>query len=433
MKRKILLLFFICSIFLIFSCTKNAIKYNIEKEKIMLDIFVDFMDDEIQKTIFAEAIEQFEIVYPNVVLHPTFDSGASYKNRLMKMSEKDTLPDIMYLWAGKENDFLKKKDRIKNMSDMFKPYQNDFLDVVMQQFIESDSLYTVPDYINTPIVVYANTSLLEKMGLMPATTYEELIIQGKIIREYGYTPMLMDTEHSYESRMSLLSLLLLRFHGASWIFEDEYQWDPNTETLIQTMEHLNALYNSVLFPRKNEIYNREEALRKFTEGEGVYFIDTSIETKYTYFEPLDIKNKKIEVVLFPAFANQMYPTNMFPVIVGRGFGMKNYLEKPKEIAARNWILFYAGKQGVEIKQRYNISNISYKENFIRMRQDNILQATLHNFLNNDIYLHNVRMDLDNEKIKTLYQLINQMLEKTITPYEVIINFNILQHSDTLYN
>ncbi|MFC1700703.1 extracellular solute-binding protein [Patescibacteria group bacterium] len=178
-KKKIVILYFIIVFIIVFGFIwtikgkKNTEEGepSVEREKAELEIWGVFEDSD----VFEPLIEDFKKIYPNVKISYFKKDIKNYENDLIETIAEGGGPDIFkihHTWLPQY------KDKILPASvDLisFEDVKNDYVDVVVNDFVDEGLVYALPLSVDT-LALYYNKDIFKEKGIEnPPATWDEFL------------------------------------------------------------------------------------------------------------------------------------------------------------------------------------------------------------------------------------------------------------------
>jgi multiple sugar transport system substrate-binding protein len=141
---------------------------------------------------YEKVIARFAEKYSKIVVDlRTFSSGDAYNQALLGQVASGLAPDVFLLDGGNQISKFARLDAVLPLEDLADKAGLDlanFQDSLLQAFVVDGKLYGIPKDYNTTALYY-HKDLLEKAGMEPPTTWEELRKAAKrltIDEHYGF-------------------------------------------------------------------------------------------------------------------------------------------------------------------------------------------------------------------------------------------------------
>lgn len=384
---------------------------------IELDVFhyLDLADD-VSSANFEELVAAFEELHPNIKLNFDYLVNEPYHNKLQTLNIADELPDLMFLWPGKRTGNVTGSGKIKDLRPWIAGHESEFALSAMAPQGPNGEIYELPEQVTATHVMYVNTQLLSELGLQPATTYAELVAQGKTINDAGYITIAMDNKDGWQMQSCLLSALVERTAGREWLKDalagNASFADPEFVNALSIIKDLSD--NDLFSPGINQAeYGR--ALTDFNTGKAAYFIDGGWRASNIIGEMDEDLQQHIEIMAFPDVPNQVGKSGSTAIVAGTGFGMNANLTGAKADAAWEWVWFFSGPEGSRIKQAQGWSP-AYK--LPTPAGTPAIQKKLIDFVAASPSGYVIDAVMEAEGMGTLHPLLQQMMFGEVSPQEV---------------
>ncbi|RKX76712.1 MAG: carbohydrate ABC transporter substrate-binding protein [Spirochaetes bacterium] len=321
-------------------------------EKITLTM-LEYQDvtDESEVGTWKVLLETFYEENPNVELKIDTLFDEAYHNKLQAMLVADQLPDIMFLWPGKRTGQITSSGKIKDLRPWLKGYENDFADIAIAPQGPNGEIWELPEQVTATHVMYTNERLLNELGLTYPKTLDELIGQGKKIRDAGYIPIAMDNGGGWQMQSCLLSALVERTGGMDWLERAMIGKAKFTDPeFVNSLEVIDVLAKNQMFSPGINQAQYGQALTDFVNEKAVYFIDGGWRVTSLVSELAEEQKSYVKLNVFPEVPNTRGQRGSTAAVAGTGYGMHAKLEGAKAEAAWKWIWHYSGPVGSKIRQ-----------------------------------------------------------------------------------
>jgi raffinose/stachyose/melibiose transport system substrate-binding protein len=308
------------------------------------------LTNEVTTTNWDELMAGWEADHPDITLEFEYLFNEPYHDKLQAMSVAGQLPDVMFLWPGKRTGYVTGTGLIKDISPWVDGVASQFAPAAVAAQGPNGEMWELPEQVTATHVMFTNTAILDELGLSYPETVEEMVAQGPAIRAAGYIPIAMDNKDGWQMQSCFLSALVARTGGKTWLDAARVGDASFTdEEFINALKVIDALSRNDMFSPGINQADYGEALNAFSAGEAVYLIDGGWRTNEL-------------VKLMPADAYTYVDFNVFPrlpidevmpgasaIVAGTGVGMNASLTGEMADAAWEWIYFFAGPVGSEIK------------------------------------------------------------------------------------
>lgn len=217
--------------------------------------------------------EEFQAQNPDIKLVADIQFDESYHQKLAALLASGDTPDVFYSWGS--------GNRLQPVIDAGEA-------IDQKQFINPDNfaanamigsgpngeLYTVGIGVGIHSAFYANTTLLDELGLKPATTYEELVAQVPVIREAGFDVIAYAGGTDWVQGTCLYSTLLGRYGGPDFV-ADLYKKEASftDEPSVQALEMIEKMYADGVFNQNTVLADYGTSLSQYLNSEAPYMLD----------------------------------------------------------------------------------------------------------------------------------------------------------------
>lgn len=335
-------------------------------------------------TVFKELLAGFEKANPNITLNVQNLFNNPYHQKLQAMAVSGQIPDLVYLWPSARTGYVTSRGLVKDLTPFLGSKKADFQPSAVAAQGPNGQLWELPQAASTATtVVYANTDLMKKLGLTYPKTLADLIAQSSKIRAAGLIPIAMADKAGWQTESCLLSTLVGRLGGNTWIDNANAQKNGASFTdpqFVDALKIVKQMSDAKLFPAGITTLAYPQALQLFEQQKAVYMIDGDWRTSQLEKDLSPDLQKAITYNSFPQIPNQI-AGDTISNIPSTGYGMNAKLSGAKANAAWKWIWFVAGPQGATIHLKTGLIP-SYQK--LDMSQFNlgILTTKLVNFYKN---------------------------------------------------
>lgn len=388
-----------------------------ESETITLSM-LDYLDlsDEVSVSNREEIEEAWRESHPNIEIEREYLFDEAYHNQLQAMLTAEQLPDLMFLWPGARTGAVTSSGKIKDISDRVEPHADEFAEIAVAPQGPDGEIYELPEQVTATHVVFTNTRLLDELGLEYPSTLEELIQQGQTIRDAGYTPIAMDNGGGWQMQSTFLSALVARTGGREYLEAAQTGQASFTDPeFIAALDVIRQLAENDMFTPGVNQADYGQALTDFVNEEAVYFIDGGWRANNLVGELEEDQKEYVELNVFPRIPNTNGISESTAMVAGTGFGMHDRLQGAEADAAWEWIWFYSGPEGSEIRQShgaipaYNLPVPDDADPMVRK---------LSNFIANTPAGYVIDARLSQESMGTLHPLLQELIFGNVTSQEV---------------
>lgn len=300
-------------------------------------------------------MEAFSAANPNITFRHEYATGEAFHQKFQAMAASGNMPDLFTTYVGKRTAYITETGLVLDL----RPYlDSEFLSGFSPNVWEPQGpdgeIFTVPPSMAVTHVMYANTAILDELGLTFPETYEELLGQVDTIRAAGYFPISLGNRDQWPMNSWFLSALVDRLGGTEW-FDAAMVGDASftDEPFVRSLEIIEEMTQKNVFsPGVNQMSN-PEANQEFYQGLSVYMIDAGWRTS-AMTNILDTEQQEaIYMGVFPRIEGSVQHGTS-AAVPSEGFGLNvNLPEDPRKLeAALKFIRFYKGPEGSAIRLRY---------------------------------------------------------------------------------
>lgn len=303
-------------------------------------------------------MKAFEAKYPNIKLDIEYATGEAFHQKFQAMAASKKIPDLFTCYGGARTAYIQDSGLVLdlNSTDYLTPeFKDQFAAVTFKAQGPNGELWMVPPSLAVCHTIYANTAILDELGLTYPNTYEELMAQIPVIRAAGYYPLSMGNKDQWVVNSWLLSLIVDRIGGPEW-FMDAANGDNGASfsdpQFVRSLEIIQEMTEKGLFsPGVNQMGNGE-ADQEFYQGKSVYLIDGAWRSGGMDAQLSLEQCESIEMKVLPAFKNEV-SSNSSTATTSEGFGIAKSIEgTAKADAAWTFVEFYTGIEGSNIQAQF---------------------------------------------------------------------------------
>ncbi|MFP4011640.1 MAG: ABC transporter substrate-binding protein [Spirochaetaceae bacterium] len=376
--------------------------------------------DESEVGTWEVLLDRFYELNPNVELDIDELFDEAYHNKLQAMAVAEQLPDLMFLWPGQRTGQVTQNGLAKDLRPWLEGHEDEFLDIAMEPQGPNGEIYELPEQVTATHVMFTNEELLDELELSYPDTLEELLEQGETIRDAGYTPIAMDNGGGWQMQSCLLSALVERTGGIDWL-EDAIDGSASFSDpeFVRALEVIQALAENDMFSPGINTAEYGDALTDFVNEDAVYFIDGGWRVNNLVSELSDEQKDYYSLNVFPEVPDTQGQEASTAMVAGTGYGMNADLSGEKADAAWEWIWFYSGPEGSEIRQDEGALP-AYK---LPVPEDaDPMVKKLTDFVEETPAGHVLDAKLSQESMGELQPMLQEMILGELTPEEVADDF-----------
>ncbi len=255
---------------------------------------------------FIENIETYRAQNSNVEIVWDIKYGDEYEQELISTLESGRQLDIIYV----ENDSLRTRIITQRGED-----------IDQFQFINSDSFTInsknrnyIPYGKYADTVIYSNNDLLNKLGLNPATTYQELVEQCTVAESSNKTGVLFPGKVKWAYTSLLYSMILGRFINSDYEI-------TNIETTTAVLNFINQMKEDGVLTSKLINLDYSDVIDEFNSGNALYLIDGPWRSE-------EIKITNLGWNKFVSIPDELYSNTMNGGYTGGYAILKNSVDDP---------------------------------------------------------------------------------------------------------
>ena len=151
------------------------------------------------------AKEQFLASHPNVTIEEEYMSHDAYSDKMLTLAAAGNLPDLFYVKGSWLDGFIA-NGSVEPMNAYLEAdpeWSGSFLDGVFNEFTRDGKIYGIPHYTSYNGVCYINNTIWDACGLTYPATWDELLADLQIIKDKGYTALLMGNQEAWPAECAL--------------------------------------------------------------------------------------------------------------------------------------------------------------------------------------------------------------------------------------
>ena len=290
--------------------------------------------------------KQFHAQNPNITIK--FDAMAhdAYHTKMQALAISGNLPNLLSLWPGKRTGYLTDRGYARDLAPWVK--RDDLAATQRAVFLQPQGrdgqIYElgVP-YVLYTSIVFANKTLLDKLGLTFPETLKEFEAQAPTIEKAGYHPVVYGDQSSWILQSCLLSTLVGRLGGPVWFQHARLGIDGasfNDPPFVKALQIVKDMVDTGLIDRSEPATMREQALSEFVSGRSVYFIGGVWEVENLDASLPEQMKSQILMKPFPHIDGEAFTDDASTSgEIATGFGISKASTEQQAEAAWKWIKF----------------------------------------------------------------------------------------------
>lgn len=363
-----------------------------------------------------DIMDAFEKSHTNIKINWEFVSGEAYHQKFQAMTAAGTIPDIFTIYLGARTAYITDRGLVKDIKSYTEKVKTEYNENIWASQGENGEIYFVSPNLAVTHVMYVNTKLLDELGLTFPKTHEELIAQGDIIREAGYTPISFGNSADWVMNSLFFSAIVSRYGGPEW-FEKAMSGEAkfSDTNFVNALQIIDELQKEKMFsPGINQLAH-SLALEEFIQGKALYLIDAAWRVPVMKVAMTEDQLAATDMKVYPALPGETFP-NSSAVTLGEGLGMSATLEGAKADAAWEFMYFDTGSVGSAIKMESDTIN-TYKLDMSKYDLDPLTEKYVA-FINETPMGYVIDAKMDAEGMGVLNPAIQEMLLGNKTPQDV---------------
>jgi raffinose/stachyose/melibiose transport system substrate-binding protein len=366
-----------------------------------------------------EVMKAFAAAHPEIEFKHEYATGESFHQKFQAMAASGRMPDVFTTYVGKRTAYITETGKVLDLrAYLDDAFMKSFNPAAWEAQGSEGEIYTIPPSMAVCHVMYANTKILDELGLSFPKSYKELLSQVDTIKKAGYYPVSLGNKDQWPVNSWLLSALVDRMGGKEWFQKAMVGKASFTdEPFVRSLEIVKEMVDKGVFsPGVNQMSNTE-ADQEFYQGKSVYLIDAGWRTSaMTTSLPQDFQNA-VYMGVFPEIAGAVdHGTSV--AVPSEGFGInKELADDPAKLeAALTFLKFYNGPEGAAIRLKYGeipTCKLDYSQYDLPR-----LQIAYADFQENTPMGYVIDAKMDGEGMGVLNPSIQAMMFGNMTPQEV---------------
>lgn len=367
---------------------------------------------------YNETIKAFEEAHPEIKIEYEYASGEAFHQKFQAMAASGQIPDMFTTYVGKRTAYITETGLVLDLNSYLTDrFKDSFNPATWESQGENGEIYTIPPSMAVCHVFYANTAILEELGLKFPESYSELLSQVDTIRNAGYYPVSMGNKDQWVVNSWLLSALVDRTGGKEWFSAAKNGKALFTDApfvkALQIVDEMNK--KNVFSPGVNQMSNTE-ADQEFYQQKSVYLIDAGWRTSAMVTILTPELQDAVYMGVFPAIAGEVTHGSS-AAVPSEGFGISAKLEgTAKADAAWKFIEFFNGAEGAAIRLKYG-EIPTYKLDYSAFEMSD-LQRQYAEFSTTNPMGYIIDAHMDGEGMGQLNPDIQAMMFDQLSPEEV---------------
>lgn len=215
-----------------------------------------------------EIVRQFEEANPDITVDVSGEPTAQHLQKLTIAAQSDTLPDIFWVYATTAES-LNADGKLLDLASMVDELgiRDSFTESSLAGFAEGDVQFGLP-YQQLLTGYYYNEKILSDNGLVPPTTFDDLLEIAETLSAKGITTI---SQGASQSSFSVWAFLtdLVRF---GWEDKVDGLLDGtisyNNEDFLRLYQHIEELADAGAFPSNTATQTYQQAVDAFANGEA---------------------------------------------------------------------------------------------------------------------------------------------------------------------
>ena len=363
-----------------------------------------------------DIMEAFEKSHTNIKIEWEFVSGEAYHQKFQAMTAAGIIPDIFTIYLGSRTAYITDRGLVKDITPYTDKVKSEYNENIWDAQGDNGEIYFVSPNLAVAHVMYVNTKILDELGLTFPKTHEELIAQGEIIRNAGYTPIAFGNSADWVMNSLFFSAIVARYGGTEW-FDKAMKGDAkfSDANFVNALKIIDELQKEKMFsPGINQLAH-SLALEEFVQGKALYLIDSAWRVPVMKGAMTEEQLETTDMKVYPAVPGETFP-NSSVVTLGEGVGMSAKLEGAKADAAWEFMYFDTGAIGSDMKMKsntvttYNLDMTKYDLDPLTTKYIKFIEETPMGYV--------IDAKMDAEGMGVLNPAIQEMLLGNKTPEEV---------------
>lgn len=251
---------------------------------------------------WLELVDQFEADYPDIRVDHDSLYDEVYHSRATAQLAAGDVPDLMYVWPTPRSSYAYDAEVLVDLRDYLD--LSAYSDAAMAPQGPDGEIYTIPISIGMNSVMYANTQLLDELGMSVPETYDELTAMVEPLRDEGLIPITMGNADTWVMNSTLFGTLVGRFGGPGW-FQAAVDGEVSftDDEFVTALEWLERIYDDGVLPEDSIQTDYGTALSQFNNERAPFLIDGHWRAEGWAEAPFA---EDVEWMVFPALDGESY-------------------------------------------------------------------------------------------------------------------------------
>lgn len=271
-----------------------------------------------------DAVKRYAADYPNATVNVKWTPG-DYGSILAAQLLTDDVPDVFEAEQGGTIDMIR-AGQLADLTDIMDPVKDQFNPAVIKRFFFEDKIYAIPQTIDMQLLYYRK-SILEKAGVQPPSTFEDLAAAAKAITDQGDPGFFAGNDGG----VGVLGTLLIWASGHLQLNEER------TEAAFLTPEFYDAVRAYADFYNSGAVV--QAASNEWFVGDAFVNEEASMQWAGLWSLPqiLDAHGDDVGVLPFPAIGPKGQPAVPFGAFGACVAAEGKNVEAAKEFIKWLWI------------------------------------------------------------------------------------------------
>lgn len=259
----------------------------VKDEKITLT-FLERWPNQPYKSYFESVAKEFEQKNPNININIVNALNDDYKQKINVMLGNNNPPDIFFSWVGEYGEKFMRDGTALDITAYVnedKEWSDQIIESQFKPFSLDNKIYGVPFYMDSKFFFY-NKDLFAKLQLQAPTTWDELMMVLKKIKDSGTTPIMLGNKSPWAAG-HYLTTLNQRVVDAN-VLKSDYKLETAKftdagyikalELMQQLIPYMNEGINAISHDdSRNTFINQKAAIMYLESLESPYLKDTKFE------------------------------------------------------------------------------------------------------------------------------------------------------------
>lgn len=355
------------------------------KEKVKLSFWHNFTGEDLRAKAMRGIMDKFQQDHPDVELEIQAIPPDGYRQRLKTVAAANEMPDVFIMQPGTIAKEFSSAGLIQPLDDLLgsKPgWKDGYMPNSFDDFTFDGKIYSAPMGLSPTSILFYNKEILEKNGLTPPKTWDELLNSVKVLKSKKIIPIALGNKAPWLAQSCIISSLANRVTGTDWFLNAVAQkgakfTDPE---FVQALKYLQQLGEAGAFQEGFNAIDGTQMEQLYTQGKAAMFIEGSwAVTNLAATAPKEILDVT-GVTVLPSVPGGKGDPNSLSGAIGVGPAMSSKVEGAKKDIANELVYALAGPEAQKTTLEAN-QLVSYKVELDKSKVSGLF-ANVYELVNN---------------------------------------------------